>query len=124
MNTARPTTSIIICVYTLERWADICEAVESARLQEPAPTEIILVCDHNPQLKDYIARDIDLKTTLAKFKQGARELDPAQSGLYLRYHLMVAYAIDKKGIPVSTLLRHPPEREALEQELHALTDWP
>jgi hypothetical protein len=26
--------------------------------------------------------------------------------------------------PVSTLLRHPPEREALEQELHALTDWP
>jgi hypothetical protein len=73
---------------------------------------------------DYIARDIDLKTTLAKFKQGARELDPAQSGLYLRYHLMVAYAIEKKGIPVSTLLRHPPEREALEQELHALTDWP
>jgi hypothetical protein len=73
---------------------------------------------------DYIARDIDLKSALAKFKEGARELDPSRSGLYLRYHLMVAYLIDKRGVAIVTMMASPPEREALEQELHALTDWP
>jgi GT2 family glycosyltransferase len=51
MSGPSATTSIIICAYTLERWDDICEAVQSARLQEPAATEIVLVCDHNPKLE-------------------------------------------------------------------------
>jgi GT2 family glycosyltransferase len=51
MNDTLVTTSIIICAYTVERWDDLCEAVQSARLQEPPATEIVLVCDHNPTLK-------------------------------------------------------------------------
>ncbi len=43
--------SIIICAYTMERWQDICDAVGSAQQQEPAPTEIILVIDHNSALE-------------------------------------------------------------------------
>ena len=73
---------------------------------------------------DYVARDIDMKAALAQFKAGARELDPARSGLYLRYHLMVAYLLDRRGLSITGLLANPPERDALEQELHALTDWP
>jgi hypothetical protein len=73
---------------------------------------------------DYIARDIDLKEALAKFKEGTRELDPARSGLYLRYHLMIAYLLERKGVPIDALMANPPERDALERELHALTDWP
>jgi hypothetical protein len=73
---------------------------------------------------DYIARDIDLKEALTKLKDGARELDPSRSGLYLRYHLMVAYVLDQKRIPIAALMANPPERDALERELHALTDWP
>jgi hypothetical protein len=73
---------------------------------------------------DYIAREIDLKDALAKFKEGARELDPSRSGLYLRYHLMVAYLLERQGASIAAVMGAPPERDALERDLHALTDWP
>jgi hypothetical protein len=56
-------------------------------------------------------------------KSGARELDPAQSGLYVRYHLMVAYLIDKNHVEPRALLTHPGERDAIEHELAALPSW-
>ncbi|MFI5013266.1 MAG: glycosyltransferase family 2 protein [Hyphomicrobiales bacterium] len=43
--------SVVICTYTLDRWTDLCEAVDSARNQVPPPAEVILVVDHNPELK-------------------------------------------------------------------------
>lgn len=73
---------------------------------------------------DYVAKDIDLSAALAEFKEGTRALDPSRSGLYLRYHLMVAYLLEKKQVSITSLMASPPERGALEQELHALTDWP
>jgi hypothetical protein len=73
---------------------------------------------------DYIARDIDLAAALAQFNAGARELDPSRSGLYLRYHLMVAYLLERKGVAIVTLMANPPDRDALERELHTLTGWP
>jgi hypothetical protein len=72
---------------------------------------------------DYVARDIDLGAALENMKVGARELDPRQSGLYLRYQLMVAYMLDKKGTGLVGLLQAPPAREAVERELTALTHW-
>jgi GT2 family glycosyltransferase len=44
--------SVIICVYTMRRWVDICEAVDSMRRQSLRPDEIIIVVDHNPELLD------------------------------------------------------------------------
>jgi hypothetical protein len=72
---------------------------------------------------DYVARDIDLAETLREFSAGAPALDPARSGLYLRYQLMVAYLIDKKHVQPRDLLAHPPDREAVEQELRGLRSW-
>lgn len=47
----RPTScSVVICAYTLDRWGDIAASVESVRRQTLAPTEIILVIDHNDEL--------------------------------------------------------------------------
>jgi GT2 family glycosyltransferase len=43
-------TSVVICVYTEDRWEDIRAAVESVRLQRRAAHELILVVDHNPDL--------------------------------------------------------------------------
>jgi glucosyl-dolichyl phosphate glucuronosyltransferase len=42
--------SVIICVYTLDRWKDICEAVQSVRNQVLPSHEIIIVVDHNSKL--------------------------------------------------------------------------
>ncbi|SEN64163.1 glycosyltransferase family 2 protein [Nonomuraea pusilla] len=43
-------TSVVICVYTEERWEDIRQAVESVGNQTRQPHELILVVDHNPDL--------------------------------------------------------------------------
>jgi len=72
---------------------------------------------------DYIARDIDLAGALQKMKEGARELDPRRSGLYLRYQLMVAYLLDKERMPVERVLAAPPPREEVEAQLGALAGW-
>jgi glycosyltransferase involved in cell wall biosynthesis len=42
--------SVIICAYTAERWDDTMRAVASVQAQQPAPNEVILVVDHNPEL--------------------------------------------------------------------------
>jgi hypothetical protein len=72
---------------------------------------------------DYIARDIDLEGSLQKMKEGARELDPRRSGLYLRYQLMVAFLLDKQRMPLDTILAAPPAREAVEAQLTTLSQW-
>ncbi|MDA0636728.1 glycosyltransferase family 2 protein [Nonomuraea sp. MCN248] len=43
-------TSVVICVYTEDRWEDIRQAVESVERQTRPPHELILVVDHNPDL--------------------------------------------------------------------------
>jgi glucosyl-dolichyl phosphate glucuronosyltransferase len=45
------TASVIICAYTEERWDDTLRAVASVQTQEPAPLEVILVIDYNPELQ-------------------------------------------------------------------------
>lgn len=72
---------------------------------------------------DYVARNIDLAATLASFKAGDRELDPARSGLYLRYHLMVAYVLGHKGMTIRQLLTTPPDGDAILAELQQLPLW-
>ncbi|WP_436759041.1 glycosyltransferase family 2 protein [Streptosporangium sp. V21-05] len=43
-------SSVVICVYTEDRWDDIRAAVESVENQTHEPHEIILVVDYNPDL--------------------------------------------------------------------------
>jgi glucosyl-dolichyl phosphate glucuronosyltransferase len=43
-------TSVVICVYTDERWEDIRQAVESVENQTRPAHELILVVDYNPDL--------------------------------------------------------------------------
>ena len=56
------------------------------------------------------------------FKNGAPELDPVRSGLYVRYHLMVAYLVEKRGIDPAALLERPGDRDSIERELEALSE--
>src|ERR1051325_230615 len=45
------TASVVICVYTEDRWADIVRAVRSVESQTTAPLETILAVDPNPPLR-------------------------------------------------------------------------
>jgi hypothetical protein len=72
---------------------------------------------------DYVARDIDLHDALRAFKAGTKELDPVKSGLYIRFHLMVAYMMDKERMAPAALLEHPPTRDTVERKLANLAAW-
>ncbi|MFF8673319.1 glycosyltransferase family 2 protein [Streptomyces sp. NPDC015242] len=48
--------SVVICVYTEERWEDILAAVSSVRIQSLPALETLLVVDHNPALLDRLLR--------------------------------------------------------------------
>ncbi|MFG2331862.1 glycosyltransferase family 2 protein [Streptomyces sp. NPDC048604] len=47
--------SVVICVYTEERWQDILAAVDSVRAQTRPALETLLVVDHNERLRARLA---------------------------------------------------------------------
>ena len=47
----RPSVSVVICAYTLDRWDDLRDAIGSLDEQTRPADEVILVIDHNPHLK-------------------------------------------------------------------------
>ncbi|MFI8932824.1 glycosyltransferase family 2 protein [Streptomyces sp. NPDC053474] len=51
------TISVVICVYTEDRWEDILSAVASVRAQSHAAHETLLVVDHNTSLRERLAKE-------------------------------------------------------------------
>ena len=68
---------------------------------------------------DYIARgkSFDYEKARQAFLSGAPEMDRWRSGLYLRYHLLVAYLLDKKGWSLQELLEHPFDQKVVEDAI-------
>jgi hypothetical protein len=68
---------------------------------------------------DYIARGrgADIAAYARRTRAGAVEMDPLRSGLYLRYHMLVAYLLDVRGMEVSRLLAGPLEAAPIEREI-------
>ena len=58
VSTTRLHCSVIICAYTEERWDDTLRAVSSVQTQQPAPLEVILVFDYNPELHRGLAEQL------------------------------------------------------------------
>ncbi|MFI9647083.1 glycosyltransferase [Streptomyces sp. NPDC052040] len=52
-----PDISVVICVYTEDRWEDILSAVASVRAQSLPARETLLVVDHNDALLDRLSRE-------------------------------------------------------------------
>ncbi|MGV9321878.1 glycosyltransferase family 2 protein [Streptomyces sp. NPDC003660] len=52
-----PGISVVICVYTEDRWADILAAVDSVRAQSRPALETLLVVDHNTALRDRLVAE-------------------------------------------------------------------
>jgi hypothetical protein len=67
---------------------------------------------------DYIAKggSFHYDDALAQLRRGDREMDPKRSGLYLRYNLLVAYLLDRKGISVDEMLSQKFDTASLEAE--------
>ncbi len=54
--------SVVICVYTEDRWEDILAAVDSVRHQSLPPLETLLVVDHNAALLERLGKEYKEET--------------------------------------------------------------
>ena len=70
---------------------------------------------------DYVGKGNSFNYDEAKraFLEGAPEMDWEKSGLYWRYHLLVAYLLDKQQWSVQRLLEEPPAQESVEEAIRA-----
>ncbi|MFE2728886.1 glycosyltransferase family 2 protein [Kitasatospora sp. NPDC059327] len=50
-----PTLSVVVCSYTLDRWDDLCAALDSIDAQRLRPDETVVVVDHCPALTARLA---------------------------------------------------------------------
>jgi hypothetical protein len=78
----------------------------------------------NDGYADYVARDIDLGEALNGLKSNAPELDPAKSGLYLRYQLMVSFVLNVRGTSLTQLLDMQDDGAAILLDLQSLGAYP
>jgi glycosyltransferase involved in cell wall biosynthesis len=63
--------SVVICVYTEDRWEQICAAVQSLRVQSLPCAEIIVVVDYNPGLYErLVAAMPDMTVVQNKHEKG------------------------------------------------------
>lgn len=61
--------------------------------------------------------DFDFAIQLAAFQRGDQTMDYGRSGLYLRFQLICAYLLERKGLSVPDLLRHEIDESAIERDL-------
>jgi hypothetical protein len=73
----------------------------------------------NEGYADYVGKAgvFDFPAILRDFKAGSPNLDPRRSGLYLRYHLLVAHLLDHEGMTPQELLSRPRDAAPLEAAL-------
>ena len=74
--TRLPTVSVVIAAYADERWAQLCDAVESVGAQPVPVMETVVVIDHNPALLARARREfpgcIVIENTGSRGASGAR----------------------------------------------------
>ncbi|GGX50089.1 glycosyltransferase [Streptomyces fructofermentans] len=54
---SKPDISVVVCVYTEDRWEDILAAVASVRAQSRPALETLLVVDHNEALLERLSKE-------------------------------------------------------------------
>ena len=72
---------------------------------------------------DYVGKGepLDVPRWAEALRSGDIAMDPSQSGLYNRYHLVVAYLLDRQHFTVKDLMSREWDVEQIESELRDLT---
>lgn len=85
--------SVVVCVYTEDRWEQICQAIQSLRVQTLSCAEIIVVVDYNRPLYERLVAEMPdvtvVENTDAKGLSGARN-----TGVALAQGQVIAFLDD------------------------------
>ncbi|MQY38816.1 hypothetical protein SRB17_68300 [Streptomyces sp. RB17] len=102
-----PGISVVICVYTEDRWEDILAAVSSVRAQSYPALETLLVVDHNPALKDRLEREYkETEGVRVLANAGPRGLSAGRNTGIATSHGEVIAFLDDDAVAERDWLRH------------------
>ncbi|MEU8586369.1 glycosyltransferase family 2 protein [Streptomyces sp. NPDC048664] len=99
--------SVVICVYTEDRWEDILAAVSSVRAQSRPARETLLVVDHNVALLDRLAREYKEDTAVRVLANaGPRGLSAGRNTGIAASHGGIIAFLDDDAVAERDWLRH------------------
>ncbi|MFD5452134.1 glycosyltransferase family 2 protein [Streptomyces sp. NPDC003470] len=101
------TVSVVVCVYTEDRWEDILAAVSSVRAQSRPALETLLVVDHNEALRDRLLKEYeDVPGVRVLANAGPRGLSAGRNtGIAASRGEVVAF-LDDDAVAERDWLRH------------------
>ncbi|WP_338703530.1 glycosyltransferase family 2 protein [Streptomyces sp. Q6] len=99
--------SVVICVYTEDRWQDILDAVSSVRAQSYPALETLLVVDHNPVLLGRLSAEFtEASDVLVLANAGPRGLSAGRNtGIAASRGEVIAF-LDDDAVAERDWLRH------------------
>ncbi len=121
--------SVVVCAYTLERWDDLCRAVESVLAEEDTVSQLVVVIDHNEDLFVRAADRFgaDGRITLCR-NTGRRGLSDARNtGVAAGHGEIVAFLDDDAAAQPgwsAALLAHYADPDVAGVGGHAAPVWP
>ncbi|MGW7005735.1 glycosyltransferase family 2 protein [Streptomyces sp. NPDC054933] len=101
------TVSVVICVYTEDRWGDILAAVASVQAQSFPAHETLLVVDHNPTLLARLREQYEADRSVTVLPNaGARGLSAGRNTGIARSTGSVIAFLDDDAVAEPDWLRH------------------
>ncbi|GHB42093.1 MULTISPECIES: glycosyltransferase family 2 protein [Streptomyces] len=99
--------SVVVCVYTEDRWEDILAAVDSVRAQSRPALETLLVVDHNQVLLDRLSKEYkETEGVRVLANAGPRGLSAGRNtGIAASYGDVIAF-LDDDAVAERDWLRH------------------
>jgi glycosyltransferase involved in cell wall biosynthesis len=102
-----PHISVVICVYTEDRWEDILAAVSSVRAQSRPALETLLVVDHNQVLLDRLSKEYKERDDVRVLANaGPRGLSAGRNTGIAASHGEVIAFLDDDAVAERDWLRH------------------
>ncbi|GAA3024897.1 glycosyltransferase [Streptomyces glomeratus] len=102
-----PDISVVICVYTEDRWEDILAAVASVRAQSLPARETLLVVDHNETLLDRLGREYkEVEEVRVLANAGPRGLSAGRNTGITASHGQIIAFLDDDAVAERDWLRY------------------
>jgi GT2 family glycosyltransferase len=119
-------SSVVVCSFSLDRWSELCAAIDSLLAQDVVPREIIIVVDHNAELFDRAQTNFSSPVRILE-NQGEPGLSDARNTGVAAASAPIIVFLDDDAVAekrwLGQILRHYSRQEVIGVGGSAVADW-